>query len=314
MSGQGVSDLQTYLANLNIYPKSLVTGYFGRITELSVKVFQLENGISPTGTLGPKTRARIQSLVDAQATTVSKPAILAATSTPPMPIASASTTDLSQYSIHPRPAYDLKKMAKDIQNLINDQRADYGLNPIYWDDDLAEAAQEHSDDQARDNVETTDPDSPCHYPLIRHEGMTPAGYSLKDRYSSANIKYVYGGENIAMVPMDKNLLYLQLNDRPAIKCPEITKYDVETGPESVKLPLFQKALEDSKVAIQSVPKVSWVNKEWSSEPELEEMVVAGWMNSPGHRDNILRKEYTVAGIGITMVNDDMIVTHDFAGR
>ena len=50
----------------DIYPEGLVTGYFGSLTEKAVKKFQEKNGIEPIGTVGPKTRAKINELLSAQ--------------------------------------------------------------------------------------------------------------------------------------------------------------------------------------------------------------------------------------------------------
>jgi peptidoglycan hydrolase-like protein with peptidoglycan-binding domain len=62
MSGQDVSDLQTFLASDNtIYPEGLVTGYFGSLTKSAVMNFQARNGISTVGRVGPITLAAINS-------------------------------------------------------------------------------------------------------------------------------------------------------------------------------------------------------------------------------------------------------------
>jgi peptidoglycan hydrolase-like protein with peptidoglycan-binding domain len=60
MSGQDVSDLQSFLAQDNtIYPQGLVTGYFGLLTQSAVSNFQARNGISTVGRVGPITLSAI---------------------------------------------------------------------------------------------------------------------------------------------------------------------------------------------------------------------------------------------------------------
>jgi len=54
-----VSALQDFL-NTNGYLKNTATGYFGSATLKAVKAFQKANNISPTGYVGPVTRAKIQ--------------------------------------------------------------------------------------------------------------------------------------------------------------------------------------------------------------------------------------------------------------
>lgn len=60
MSGSDVSSLQIFLAaDPTIYPQGLVTGYFGLLTRVAVSNFQVRNGISPVGRVGPITLAAI---------------------------------------------------------------------------------------------------------------------------------------------------------------------------------------------------------------------------------------------------------------
>jgi len=41
-------------------------------------------------------------------------------------------------------------------------------------------------------------------------------------------------------------------------------------------------------------------------------IVEGWMNSPGHRANILSETYTVEGVGVAFEGTRIYVTEDFA--
>ena len=56
-----VSTLQDFLQSKG-YLNSEPTGYFGLLTFKAVKDFQKDNNISPTGYVGPVTRAKIQTL------------------------------------------------------------------------------------------------------------------------------------------------------------------------------------------------------------------------------------------------------------
>jgi uncharacterized protein YkwD len=44
---------------------------------------------------------------------------------------------------------------------------------------------------------------------------------------------------------------------------------------------------------------------------IAKQVVQGWMDSPGHRENILEKQYDKSGIGIAVNNDMVYVTQNF---
>ncbi len=60
-NGDAVSALQNFLASKG-YLTATSRGYFGGLTVAAVKAFQIANGISATGYVGPITRAKIQSL------------------------------------------------------------------------------------------------------------------------------------------------------------------------------------------------------------------------------------------------------------
>ena len=54
------------------------------------------------------------------------------------------------------------------------------------------------------------------------------------------------------------------------------------------------------------------NKEWLTPNELAESAVQGWMNSPGHRQNILTPHWRSEGIGVAVSNDGKVLaTQDF---
>jgi outer membrane protein assembly factor BamB len=68
-TGEDVAQLQTFLKaqGADIYPEGLITGYFGNLTKLAVQRFQLKYNIAKAGDsgygyVGPKTRAKINSL------------------------------------------------------------------------------------------------------------------------------------------------------------------------------------------------------------------------------------------------------------
>ncbi len=61
--GAQVTELQNFLAtNPLIYPQGTVTGYYGALTAAAVVQYQLAYNISPVGTVGPVTRASINSV------------------------------------------------------------------------------------------------------------------------------------------------------------------------------------------------------------------------------------------------------------
>ena len=49
-----------------------------------------------------------------------------------------------------------------------------------------------------------------------------------------------------------------------------------------------------------------VIKDWHSVEELATIAVQGWMNSPGHRANILNRSYDKEGIGVAVAPDERV--------
>jgi len=76
--------------------------------------------------------------------------------------------------------------------------------------------------------------------------------------------------------------------------------------EGIAENIFQNNLYDS-VTYMPIP-----IHDWNSQSEIAESTVQGWMNSPGHRENILTREYNKEGIGISISSDDKVyITENF---
>ena len=76
-SGADVSAVQTFLsADVTLYPERLVTGYYGSLTEAAVKRFQVRNGISAVGRIGPVTLPVINAQMNGGSTGVDRSAAI----------------------------------------------------------------------------------------------------------------------------------------------------------------------------------------------------------------------------------------------
>ncbi len=72
--------------------------------------------------------------------------------------------------------------------------------------------------------------------------------------------------------------------------------------------IFQNNLYDSTSYVNGIP----VSHDWNSLEEIAQSTVNGWMNSPGHRHNILKTQYDREGIGVAISSDDkVLITEDF---
>ena len=86
-------------------------------------------------------------------------------------------------------------------------------------------------------------------------------------------------------------------------CGITVKNIMYTGAENI----FQNNLYDS---------ITTINGErfydWNSMEKIAETTVEGWMNSPGHRENILTPHWEREGIGISVAPDDKVyITQNF---
>ncbi len=71
--------------------------------------------------------------------------------------------------------------------------------------------------------------------------------------------------------------------------------------------IFQNNLYDRIVYVNNVPHYGWNSME-----HIAETTVKGWMNSPGHRKNILTPYWRTEGIGVVVAPDDKIyITENF---
>jgi uncharacterized protein YkwD len=71
--------------------------------------------------------------------------------------------------------------------------------------------------------------------------------------------------------------------------------------------IFQNNLYDRIVYVNDV-----ANYEWNSMARIAETTVQGWMNSPGHRKNILTPHWKSEGIGVVVSPDDKVyITQNF---
>ena len=312
-----VSRLHEFLIKNGYLNIPVATGNFYSLTREAVRSYQAKNGLPTTGYFGPLTRAKVnatagiaEQIIPPQTIEIpeAKPIEI-----PPEAELPPSFADRIDSQAAGELQYDLNLIGRAVHVLINQERAKFGLGELIWDDGSAEVARLHSVDQAQDNVLITNSNILCHYPLIRHEGIR-GGYSMVDRLRAGGVSYRSAGENIVMFSTAKNLLYTYRSDNPPPPCKDVPDYPYTGGTKEERLALFQNILDQSIAAVEGLEKVNWVNKEWLTYEEIGAKAVSLWMNSPGHRENILRAVFNYGGVGIEKVNDYLIITHNFVGR
>lgn len=212
-------------------------------------------------------------------------------------------------------------MEKRIQELVNNEREANGLQRLKWNDEVATVARRHSLDQAVENEKLINVQRLCSYPFIHHEGIE-VGLYHSDRLSYHKVYYQSASaENIALIPESRESSYRADGVEPRDCQTEVNVLN-KTYEEDIKL----LTTEQEKVArvrqeitsranlTEKSPTIQILENFNSTLGQIEAQAVKGWMNSPGHRKNILNGNYDEAGMGIANINGYFIITQVFIKR
>jgi len=216
----------------------------------------------------------------------------------------------------------LRKVEQDIHNLINIERNKEGLASLSWNEDLAQVAREHSENLARENIDLTKTKLTCDFPFIHHEGFD-FGLYHSDRLINRSIYYFsQSAENIALV---SRLSYVvsfdsyQSEYNDATNCNYRRNAFNKTFDEALKVEedaekkvlIIKTEIDKRREVLKDEKELKVVKENWIDEEELAKETVNGWMNSAGHRANILNGNYNQAGLGVSYVNGYVIATQVF---
>jgi hypothetical protein len=235
-----------------------------------------------------------------------------------------TTINLEQI-IAATPAWQPLPLEKNIFALINAERQRTGLSPLVWNDNVAAVAREHSQNLATENEQYTGIGYSCDYPLIHHEGTVFGLYS-SDRLNNRGVYYFSkSGENIALIPAAHFKAEFTVNDPAANEMEKCQKQvnslnatfeNTITAASSttMKLQILQDEQVSRRQLWQQAKPISIISISWLNADSLAQTAVNGWMNSPGHRRNILDPDFSETGVGIASVNGYMIATQVFIKR
>lgn len=219
------------------------------------------------------------------------------------------------------PSTLLGQMERDIHKLINAEREKNGLQPLSWNDQVAAVAREHSQDQADENQRLIGTIRLCSYPFIHHEGQK-FGLFHSDRLSQRSVHYLSASaENIALIPHIKDGTYestgIQEQDCQGELTQANSTYDRQVHQASStddKIAILRAEILRRENLLEASPIINILNTSYYGTAEVNQRAVSGWMNSPGHRRNILNGAYDEAGIGVAQVKDYFIITQVFIKR
>lgn len=200
-----------------------------------------------------------------------------------------------------KPQVIVSELERKVHNLINEQRIQRNLAPLVWDDNISNIARGHSQDMAARNY--FDHDSP--EGLGPSERGFPYGYYecgdremilLSQKYDQMLRQFEATGSTNEQMYRQLQAMYSQLS----------------AGQGMIFLGLaeniFQNNLYDRVWYTNGIP----TSYEWNTVDEIAESTVLGWMNSPGHRQNILTPHFYSEGIGVAISGDDKVyITQNF---
>lgn len=216
-------------------------------------------------------------------------------------------------------------MEKNVHDLINKERIANGLSSLVWNSELANVAREHSANLAKENISLIDINVRCSLPLIHHEGTDlDFGLYTQDRLDNRGVYYLSAsGENIALMPIIQGGKYnydnTQNSQNEIEDCSsffnnlnsDFKKKLEETTSATEKIKLIQDQISYRENLVSKQSKIELFDLDRNTNSEVEQSAVTGWMNSPGHRANILTAIYNESGVGIAEVEDYLILTQVF---
>ena len=208
---------------------------------------------------------------------------------------------------------------------VNQERISYNKKALVWNAELSAVAREHSQNLADEDEPFTQEGKTCDFPIIHHEGLVFGNYNA-DRLKNRELYYFsMSGENIALVPAvsttvsfsrfdaKKTLFDSCVDRREVMDTAFKAKLDqTEAIEEKIKVIQAEDKMRTEKFALEQAIKIE--NQRWHSSEEVVTDTVQGWMNSPGHKTNILEESFDEAGMGVASVGGYLISTQVFIKR
>lgn len=214
---------------------------------------------------------------------------------------------------------DLGEIEELIFHLTNQEREKNGFSTLNLDSALSAVAREHSYDIARENKKFTGLGYVCDYPIIHHEGIEFGLYAA-DRLNNRGVyNFNTSGENIALISAPNINVRLAYDD-PAVAELDACPKKRDARDESFEVKIKNETSAENKIAILEAEllkreeefrgskelEISQIS--WRSNETIANEVVLGWLNSEGHRKNMLHEQYTNTGVGAAYVNGYVIAT------
>ena len=191
---------------------------------------------------------------------------------------------------------NITKIETLIHQKVNQERKKLGLSSLTYDNQISNIARAHSQDMAKNNYfEHTSLSGKEPWDRGFAYGYNVCGtleaIALQERYDklpkTTSSEYAY---------QQAMSIYRQLN----------TKIQNDELFGGLGENIFQNWTYSSITYVNGIPIY-----DWNTEEEIAQQTVDGWMNSDGHRENILSSFHS-EGIGVAVGTDDkVLITQDF---
>ncbi|MFB6212719.1 MAG: peptidoglycan-binding protein [Candidatus Magasanikbacteria bacterium] len=322
-SGKEVIKLQKLLDKIfKSYDKEIITGYFGEITNEAIKNFQRIYDLRVSGKVNKETRSELNKIANKKGFNLSSPKGLSLA--PGVRTASsvehfqASNITLSKpkkdqrnYSLEDKPSYDISKIETAIFREVNDFRRISGKDPLKHKGALSRIAEKHSNYLAKINKDLVSRAKHCDYPLLIHEGFN-FGSDVVERLKNSGLEFQSAGENLALFPLDKNLIYRYRSESDIKKCKKVKDFNFDNGwNQETKKKALKREIKQRKRLLKKARSVNWKQREWKNINEISRRAIRLWKNSFQHRKNMLKASFDASGVGVAIAGDYLIVTQVF---
>ena len=184
---------------------------------------------------------------------------------------------------HTKNPLDVSEIERLIFEKTNAERANYGLPPLAWDDTLAHIADDHNGDMAE-------------HSFLEHNGSDGKDATQRAEEHGYNVRKVTGQENFTKKTREGAKIIWEIET--------ITHYKKGIG-ENIMLtgPGYTRDKDSPETELRYVK---------NTPDDLAFAFVDGWMDSSGHRANILNQGYENIGIGVVYNGDGVYyATQDF---
>lgn len=195
-----------------------------------------------------------------------------------------------------KPELNISKIESLVHQKVNYQRTQHGLTPLSYDNQISTIARAHSQDMAKNN----------YFEHVSLTGKEPWERGFQYGYQTCGtLEAIALQEQYDQFPQTSASqsqyqqamsIYNQLNSK------------IENGELFGGLAenISQNWAYDSITYVNGIPIY-----DWNTEENIAQQTVIGWMNSPGHRENILSGFHS-EGIGVAIASDDKVyITQNF---